>query len=304
MIQQKITPCLWFDNQAEAAAEFYTSLFKDSKIGTVTRYGKEGFEIHGQPEGQAMTGEFDLAGYKFVGLNGGPHFKFTPAISFFVTCETAAEVDTLWQKLSDGGLVLMELNKYDWSEKYGWVQDRYGLSWQIALGKLADVGQKIVPLLMFVGQQHGKAEEALRFYMSVFNNSSLSGILRYGAGEKELEGTVMHAQFTLAGEQFMAMDSGLEHAFTFNEAISFQVYCQTQVEVDYYWDKLSAGGDPAAQQCGWLKDKYGVSWQVVPTVLTDLLNDPDSEKTERVMKVMLQMKKIDIEGLKNAYAGQ
>lgn len=303
MTQQKIIPCLWFDHQAKAAAEFYISLFKDSQIGTISHYGKEGFDIHGQPEGKVMTVEFELAGYKFVGLNGGPHFNFTPAISFFVTCESAAEVDTLWQKLSAGGSVLMELNKYDWSEKYGWLQDQYGLSWQIALGKLNDTGQKIVPFLMFVREQHGKAEEAMRFYTSVFKNSSLNGILRYGAGEMEPEGTVMHAQFALEGEQFMVMDSALEHLFTFNEAISFQVYGETQAEVDYYWEKLGAGGDPQAQQCGWLKDKYGVSWQVIPTAVVKMLNDPDHEKSERVMKAVLDMKKIDIKVSEQAYKG-
>jgi predicted 3-demethylubiquinone-9 3-methyltransferase (glyoxalase superfamily) len=159
---QKISPCLWFDDQGEEAAKFYTSIFKDSKIGDVTRYGKEGYEIHGRQEGTVMTVEFEIEGQKFLALNGGPIFKF-------------------------------------------------------------------------------------------------------------------------------------------NEAISFQVYCETQEEVDYYWEKLSEGGDEKAQQCGWLKDKYGVSWQIVPTILIKMLKDKDSEKSQRVMKAMLQMHKLDISTLKKAY---
>ncbi|HYH56758.1 MAG TPA: VOC family protein [Anseongella sp.] len=119
---QKIIPNLWFDGQAEEAALFYTSLFPGSKISTVTRYGKEGFEIHGQAEGSVLTVDFELDGFRITGLNGGPLFKFTPAISLFVVCETEAETDMLWQKLAGGGKVLMELGKYDWSQKYGWIQ--------------------------------------------------------------------------------------------------------------------------------------------------------------------------------------
>ena len=180
---QKITPCLWFDDQAEEAARFYTSLFENASIGLVTRYGREGFEIHGRPEGTAMTVEFELAGYGFVGLNGGPHFSFTPAISFFVVRETEAEVDALWGALSDGGAVLMELGRYDWSEKYGWLMDRYGLSWQIALGSIAEAGQPITPALLFVGDQCGRAEEAMNHYTSLFEDSRINGIRHSGPGE-------------------------------------------------------------------------------------------------------------------------
>lgn len=159
----KITPCLWFDNQAEEAAKFYASIFKKSKIGNITRYGKAGFEIHGRPAGTVLTVEFQLEGQEFVALNGGPVFKF-------------------------------------------------------------------------------------------------------------------------------------------NEAISFQVHCKTQEEIDYYWEKLSEGGDGKAQQCGWLKDKFGLSWQIVPAVLGEMLQDKDARKSEKVMQALLQMKKIEIKTLKQAYA--
>jgi predicted 3-demethylubiquinone-9 3-methyltransferase (glyoxalase superfamily) len=246
---QKIVPHLWFDDQAEKAVNFYTSLFEDSTIGSVSRYGEAGQEIHGQEAGTVMTVDFDLAGYKMIALNGGPQFSFTPAISFFVTCETEAEVDELWEKLSDGGTPMMPLDKYEWSEKYGWIQDRYGLTWQISLGKLEDVHrQKIVPSLMFVDEE-GQAEEAVNLYTSLFNGSSITGLLRYGPGEDQPEGSVMHAQFLLNnGEVFMAMDSSPDHAdFNFNEAVSLMIQCKNQEDIDHFW---SLSAVPEAEQCG------------------------------------------------------
>lgn len=289
---QKIIPFLWFDNQAEEAVNFYTSIFKNAKIESMTRYGEAG----PGPKGAVMTAAFQLEGQEFIALNGGPQFSFTPAISFFVTYETPQEIDALWEKLAPGGTVLMELAEYPFSEKFGWVMDRFGISWQLML---ASQKQKITPFLMFVGEQHGKAEEAMNFYTSLFKNSSMTRIERYGPRNEEPEGAVMHAAFSLSGQEFMAMDSNREHSFTFTPAISFLVNCETQAEVDKLWEKLSAGGE--AGPCGWLKDKYGVSWQIIPTALTEMLNDPDPAKAERVMKAMLQMGKIEIEGLKQAY---
>lgn len=289
---QKITPFLWFDDQAEEAMGFYTSIFKNSRTGTVTRYNEAG----PGPVGQVMTATFFLAGQEFYVLNGGPIFKFTPAVSFFVHCQTPEEVDGLWKKLSEGGFALMELDQYPFSERFGWLVDKYGLSWQLNLSRIP---QKITPYLLFVGKQAGKAEEAVKEYISVFKNASISQIERFGQGEGEPEGNVKHARFVLDGQEFMAMDSTLEHNFTFNEAISFFVSCATQEEVDWFWEKLSEGG--AKDQCGWLKDRYGVSWQIVPDILGELMSDPDPKKAASVTKAMLQMKKLDIEGLKQAY---
>jgi predicted 3-demethylubiquinone-9 3-methyltransferase (glyoxalase superfamily) len=301
---KKISPHLWFDSQAEDAAKLYTSLFKNSKIGTLTRYGKAGFEIHGQPEGKVMTVDFELDGQLFVGLNAGPLFKFTPAISFLVACSGKDEVDTLWAKLSDGGMALMELGAYPFSERFGWTQDRYGLSWQVMFVGDRPVKQKIVPTLMFVGDVCGKAEEAITAYASVFHDAKVGDIVRYGKGEApDKEGTIKHGTFTLEGQQFAAMDSAHQHSFTFNEAISFLVRCETQADIDYYWDRLSSGGDPKAQQCGWLKDRFGVSWQVAPTVLDKMIQDPDKAKVERVTNAFLKMKKLDLTELVRAYEG-
>jgi len=296
---QKIIPHLWFDHQAEEAAHFYTSLFDHSSTGRVTRYGKEGFEIHGQPEGRVMVVDFTLGGYHMIALNGGPLFTFTPAISFFVTCESAQEIDTLWQRLSDGGVALMALDRYPWSERYGWVQDRYGLSWQLTLGKGSEGGQKITPALMFVGAQNGRAEEAMQLYTSLIRNSAIVNIVRAPSGPAA--GTVQYATFTLHGEQFIAMDSDGPHQFTFNEAVSLLVQCESQDEIDFLWDRLSEGGDAKAQACGWLKDKFGVSWQITPREVSEMLQDPDPTRVGRVMKSFLKMKKIDLDALRRAY---
>lgn len=161
--------------------------------------------------------------------------------------------------------------------------------------------QKITPCLWFNDQ----AEEAVAFYTGIFNNSKTLAVARYGEAGQEIHGrpagSVMTVAFELDGQAFTALNGG--PVFTFNEAISFQVNCETQEEVDYYWQKLSAGGDEKAQQCGWLKDKYGVSWQIVPTVLPKLITDPNVEKSNRTMEAMLKMKKIDIDELKRAHAG-
>jgi predicted 3-demethylubiquinone-9 3-methyltransferase (glyoxalase superfamily) len=299
---QKIKPCLWFDSNAEEAANFYTSLFPDSRIGPILRYGDEGQEITGKPPGSVLTADFQIGGYHFTGLNGGPQFTFTPAISFWVQCETEAELDALWAALSLGGMALMPLDKYEWSEKYGWVQDRFGLTWQLALGKLAAVGQKITPFLMYVGPQHGSAEAAVTLYTATFGNSAVDGILHYPAGAGEATSTVKHAQFSLSQEKFMAIDGGVGHGFNFTEAISLEIACANQAEVDYFWERLTADGGEEGP-CGWLKDKFGVSWQVTPMRLAEMLRDPDPAKTNRVTRAFLQMKKFDIAALERAYAG-
>jgi predicted 3-demethylubiquinone-9 3-methyltransferase (glyoxalase superfamily) len=159
--------------------------------------------------------------------------------------------------------------------------------------------QKIIPCLWF----DDKAEEAAKFYASIFKNSKIGNVSRYGKEGYEFhgkeDGTVMTVDFEIEGQQFVALNGG--PIFKFNEAISFQVHCETQKEVDYYWEKLSEGGDEKAQQCGWLKDKYGVSWQIVPVVLTKMLQDKDAKKSQRVMKALLQMRKLDINTLTQAY---
>ena len=196
----------------------------------------------------------------------------------------------------------MELGEYPFSERYGWLQDKYGLSWQVMFVGGREINQKITPTLMFVGEQCGRAEEAIATYISVFNDASVGDILRYGKNDApDKEGTIKHAAFALEGQEFAAMDSARGHDFTFNEAISFMVHCDTQEEIDHYWGKLSA--DPKAEQCGWLKDRYGLSWQIVPTMMGEMLGDKDKKRVARVTEAFLQMKKFDIAKLREAYEG-
>jgi predicted 3-demethylubiquinone-9 3-methyltransferase (glyoxalase superfamily) len=299
--RQRIIPDLWFDRQAEEAANFYAAAFKDSAVGNITRASQAGFEIHGLPEGTVMTIEFQIEGQKFMALNGGPLFKFNPSTSFLAACNTRDEVDALWRKLSAGGSALMELGAYPFSERYGWTQDRYGLSWQVMFMGDREIKQKITPTLMFVGEQSGKAEAAVSLYTTVFHNSAIDHIMRYAKGEEpDKEGTIRHAGFTLEGQEFAAMDSAREHGFTFNEAISLMVECETQEQIDYYWEKLTRDGGQEGV-CGWLKDKFGVSWQVAPAVLGEMLRDGDKRRVERVTDAFLKMKKFDIGELKKAY---
>jgi predicted 3-demethylubiquinone-9 3-methyltransferase (glyoxalase superfamily)/uncharacterized protein YndB with AHSA1/START domain len=286
---QKICPFLWFDNQAGEAMNFYTGIFHNSEI-IFTQPG---------PDGKVFTGSFRLNGYEFMALNAGPMFSFSPAVSFFATCETEQETDRLWQLLSPGGRVLMELGKYPFSEKYGWLEDKFGISWQIML--LPGVSQTISPSLLFVGSQHAKAEEAVYFYTSLFPDSAVKEVERYTEDDQDKTGTIKYSSFTLQGQNFIAMDSGLDHNFNFTPAISFFVKCDTQEEIDEYWEKLSAGGQK--QRCGWLQDQFGVSWQIIPPVLGEMLADPDREKSKRVMDAMLQMDKIIIKDLESAYSG-
>ena len=290
---EKITPHLWFDNNAEEAAKFYTSIFKDFKLKNVTT-------LHNTPSGTVEIITIEVLGQEFTLISAGPLFKFNPSVSFLVTCSTKEEVNELWKKLSEGGTALMDLGEYPFSEKYGWVQDKYGLSWQIMFMGDHKIKQRIIPTLMFVGKQNGKAEEAINFYSSVFGNARVGDILRYSKGEEpDKEGTVKHASFMLEDQDFAAMDSAHEHNFAFNESISFMVHCNTQKEIDYYWEKLSVY--PEAEQCGWLKDKYGLSWQIVPNIMDDMLKDNDKKKIARVTEAFLQMKKLNIAKLKEAY---
>ncbi|MGZ3687163.1 MAG: VOC family protein [Bdellovibrionota bacterium] len=277
----KIQVCLWFDHQAEEAARFYASLFRSSQVGKAVPYGPAASEASGQPEGSAMTVEFELEGVRFLGLNGGNQFHFSPAISLLVGCTSEAEIDALWSKLSQS--TRMPLQKYPFAEKYGWCQDRFGIDWQLIL---APRRQKIAPALLFANQKFGKAEEAIRFYTSVIPGSEIGMIAK-----DEKTGAVLHSVVTLAGQDFVFMEGPLEHQFDFTPAISFVVGCESQKELDTIWSKLSAV--PEAEQCGWLQDKYGVSWQIVPKHWGKRISDADPATRERWMEAVMQMKKLD-----------
>ncbi|WP_058306784.1 VOC family protein [Gracilibacillus massiliensis] len=300
MSEQKIVPHLWFNNEANEAAQFYTSIFPDSKTISNTT-------IHDTPSGDSDLVSFNLAGYSFMAINGGPHFTFNPSISFFVNFDPSKDENArenllqLWEKLSQDGTPLMPLQEYPFSKLYGWIQDKYGLTWQLILTNPDGEDRPfIVPSMMFVQDVSGKAEEASDFYLSVFHNTRRGEIARYPAGmEPEKEGNLMFTDFTLEKQWFAAMDSAQSHDFTFNEAVSLLIQCDNQEEIDYYWEKLSS--DPNAEQCGWLKDKYGVSWQVWPKIMAEMIANGSSEQMERITKAFLKMKKFDIEKLVEAY---
>ena len=301
---QKITPFLWFEDKCEEAMNYYISVFgSGSKIVNIKRYPTD-MQVGPLPNmgGKVLTGVFELLGQRFMALDGGPFFKFNPTVSFIINCDTPEEVDAYWKKLSEGSSsVLMPLQKWPFSERYGWLNDKYGVSWQIGVvGKPKD---KITPSFMFVGDKFGKAEEAINFYTSTFKNSSVEMISRYEPGEHDETGKVKFASFLLEGQQFRAMESSLEHKFTTTGAISHLIECKDQAEIDYYWEKLKEGGDPNAQQCGWLADKYGLSWQVVPD-MERWLSGADKAGSDRAMQAMLQMKKIVIADLEKAYSGK
>jgi predicted 3-demethylubiquinone-9 3-methyltransferase (glyoxalase superfamily) len=301
---QKIVPHLWYDKEAKIAAEFYVSVFgDDSKVKNVST-------ITGTPSGDCDIVSFHLRGHEFMAISAGPYFKFTPAISFMVNFDPSknanarAEIDALWAKLSEGGSPLMPLDKYPFSERYGWVKDKFGLTWQLILTDPAGEERPfIVPTLLYVTEGCDKAEEATNYYLSVFGDSKRGIIARYPAGmEPNREGAIMFTDFTLLGQWFAAMDASAEmHKFTFSEAVSFIVKCDTQEEIDHYWEKLSAV--PEAEQCGWLKDKYGVSWQITPRAMDAMMASGDKEKMMRVTQAFLKMKKFDIAELERAADG-
>ncbi len=293
---QRITPHLWFDKEAVEAAAFYVSTFPRSKVKHTT-------VLQNTPSGSVDSVTFELLGQEFQAISAGPLFKFNPSVSFQVTCRTKEEVDELWKKLSPGGQVFMELGAYPFSERYGWLQDKYGLSWQLTYSSRADATQKITPVIMFVGAVCGKAEEAVKFWTSVFPRGKVDTVLHYGQGEEpDKEGALKYAAFSLFSQEFGAMDSAHAHPFAFNEAISFIVNCDTQEEIDHYWEKLSAV--PEAEQCGWLKDQYGFSWQVVPVGLEEMLRGGDQERINRVTQAFLVMKKLNIARLQEVYEGK
>jgi predicted 3-demethylubiquinone-9 3-methyltransferase (glyoxalase superfamily) len=291
----RITPYLWFDTQANEAAELFVSVFPDSRILSQS-------SLEGTPSGTVDMISLELSGQQFDLISAGPYFTFTPAISFLVACSSTTEVKRVWEELAEGGSPLMELGAYPFSEMYGWTQDRFGLSWQVMHMGGRDIRQRIIPTLMFVGDVCGKAEEAMRFYASLFDESSVGEITRYSEGEgPDKPGTIKHAGFALAGREFAAMDSAHEHSFGFNEAVSLMVHCDTQDQIDHLWNQLSAA--PAAEQCGWLKDRYGVSWQIVPTAMDEMMKKADKEQLGRVTEAFLAMKKFDIAALERAFNG-
>jgi Uncharacterized protein conserved in bacteria len=292
---QKIVPHLWFDKEASGAAGWYTSLFRDSRIISIGT-------IPDSPSGDTETVDFELANMRFSAISAGPYFTFNPAVSLMVACSSKEEVDRLYESLSLNGTVLMPLGEYPFSKRYAWVHDRYGLGWQIMLTDHTEKIQKIRPTLLFSGEACGRAEEAINYYVSVFKEFSKGFINYYKKDEAaDKRAKINYSELNILGYQIVAMDHGYGGDFTFNEAFSFMILCANQEEIDYYWQKLSYV--PEAEQCGWVKDKFGVSWQIVPSILRDTLLSGTPEEIKRVTAAFLKMKKLDIAALEKARLG-
>lgn len=288
---QKIVPHLWYDKEAKEAALFYISLFDQSKL-VYTKTIK-----NPPPFSDSEIVGFELAGLKFIAISAGPYFKLNPTISLTVACTSVEEIDRIWNALSEGGKELMPIGEYLFCKRYGWIQDRYGLSWQLMLVEEGHKAQKITTSLLFSDGVCGKAREAVKYYTGVFKNSKIDTISKYKKGEAlSSKADVNYAAFELEGYAFTAMDNGHDSDLTFNEAFSLIINCDDQEEIDYFWDKLSAV--PEAENCGWCKDRFGVSWQVLPSNWEALLFDGTEEQIQRVNEAVLNMKKLDLEVLR------
>ena len=297
---QKIIPHLWFDTQAKEAADFYVSVFPDAKIVSSV-------VIPDTPSGDCDFITFNVSGQDFMALSAGPDFTLNPSVSFMVNFDPShddqaeAHLRELWDKLSDGGSALMPLDAYPYSKLYGWVKDKFGITWQLILTNPdGEPRPFIVPSLMFSGEHVNQAEDAMKFYIETFKDAKVGTVARYpeatGPAKKD---ALMFADFTLAGQWFAAMDSGVEQDFTFNEAISLLVNCETQTEIDELWGKLSAV--PEAEQCGWLKDKFGVVWQISSAEMDTMFREGTPAQVKAMTKAFMPMKKIEIAPIKAAY---
>lgn len=277
-MNKSIYPCIWCNHSARVMADFYVNVFPDAQV---------------VDENQAVV-VFTVNGQRIMLLNGGDMFNPTPTIALRYLTADENKVEEVYRKLSEGGKDLMPLNEYPFSKKYAWVEDRFGMTWQL-FNSREEIVQKVVPTLMFVDKNHGKAEEAMNFYTSIFPDSSVKKIRRYPDDEgEETPGSIEHGQFWLNNYLVMIKDSAQPFSFNFNEGVSLVVECNTQEEIDNYWERLTAEGGEEGM-CGWLKDKYGVSWQIVPATIDKLM-----KRSRRVLEVMMNMKKLDIERLRQA----
>ncbi|MBN1604522.1 MAG: VOC family protein [Chitinispirillaceae bacterium] len=290
---QKIVPNLWYNGNAKEAVDFYVSVFPDAKVIATSYYPKskeEGLaDFQLNMAGRVLSIDFEIMWFRFVAINAGPEFTPNPSISFFITLDSKEEIDALWGKLSGGGNPLMTPGKYPFSEYYGWVQDKYNVSWQLILNNpTGDWRPKVIPSLLFTQDKNGKAEAAVTFYTFVFKNAKNGLLVRRTEDDPVAKaGTLMFGDFAIENTWIAAIDGGQGHEFTFNEGVSLLIACKGQDEIDYYWEKLTEDGGEESI-CGWLKDKYGVSWQVAPANMEELMKKPDA------FKIMMQQKKIII----------
>lgn len=292
---QKIIPFIWFEDQAREAGDYYVSIFPNSRIISTS-------VLTGTPSGDTDIVSLSLNGLEFQFMSAGKLADRNPSFSYMVACKTSEEVDRLWFALIKGAEVLMPLDVYPFSKKYGWLKDKFGVSWQIMHDGGMDV-QRITPSLLFVGRVCGRAEEAMNLYCSIFNGEILPGsISRYGENQTpDKAGTLNYARFQMAGQEFVVMDSAQNHKFEFNEMQSFVARSVSQEEMDNVWDKLSYV--PSAEQCGWLKDKFGLSWQMTTYSMEEMITTGTPAQIERIVQAFLPMKRLDINKIEQAFNG-
>lgn len=287
-MENKFAPCLWVDNQVEEMTELYTKVFENGKP-LKTLYFLE--DAHGKI-GDILTQSVQLANQEFILLNGGPEFKATPSISYMVTCTSETQLQVLWQELSEGGKLLMNLAIYPEVGQFGWLEDRFGISWQFSLDQSSS-SQKITPCFMFSGEQYGNASSAVAEWIEVFQSGE---ILEHYSNE---DSTTKLSKFTLHQQEFMVMDSAVDHGFTFSLANSFYVYCENQKEIDRLWTAITSKG--TEMPCGWMGDRFGVAWQTVTRDMNTMLDRKNLTKALAVTQAVYGMMKIDSEELRRIY---
>ena len=292
----RLIPHLWYQDSLKEVFALYSSVFAETQQLYHSHLG-------GTPSGTVEMAAWLLEGLEIRVLSAQAPFHLTPSFSFLVACSTAEEVDEKYRQLSFGGTILMPLGSYSFSPRYAWVVDRYGLSWQLMDFSGREVTQRLILTLMYTSQVAGHCEEALRHYCQLARTSSIGEIDRYGSGfEPNLPNHIRHASFQLENLVLAAMDSSAGHDFSFSEAASLVVQVSSQDELDHWWLALSA--DPEAERCGWLKDRFGVSWQIVPQQLEALMSSPDEAVRNRVRDAFLAMKKLNIATLEQAAIDQ
>lgn len=297
MSVQKIIPSLWCSVDPEEMVSTYERAFGDVKRNAVTHYPTEGllpFQV--DMAGKILTIEFQIFGYTFILVNGGPAFTPNPSVSFMVRFSDEYFLDpeeslrSAWDALMDGGKALMPLGTEDLGSLFGWVEDKHGISWQLMLeddpeNELAAERARVHPALLFGEPVFGKASAARDRYMEVFEHSKV-GITATNPEDNSL--SFGDAKLT---DDWFAFQDAASAPFAFNEAVSFVINCTDQEEIDYFWEALSRV--PEAEQCGWCKDEFGVSWQVTPLDMENLTSSP------KAYEAMMQMKKIDLNVLKS-----
>ena len=280
---QKIIPNIWCDHNAAEMAAFYTEAFPGATADVTARYPAEGLPgFQSEFAGAELAIEVEVDGYRLTLINAGPEFRPNSTVSVMVNFDPllfggdadAARrgLDDLWAKLSDGGRTMMELAEYPFSPRYGWLQDRFGVNWQLIFGE-GEPRPFLMPSLLFAGEAQNRAREAVDFYVDLFGRSGIGTVAEYPEQTGPAPaGAIMYSDFQLEGQWFTAADSGEEMGETFTPGVSLEVRCRDQAEIDRLWNALSAV--PEAEQCGWLVDRFGLSWQIVPENMGELMRRP------------------------------